>query len=296
MKHFKNLTEAHITLGFPPPEHPLLSVMTCDTSSFKNDISYTCDFYLISYKKLKSGLIRYGRTQYDHGQGAMSFIKPRQLVDMRNIELEDNGFIICFHEDFLAGHRLHTDIKKYGFFDYESNEALHLSPTEEKTIWDLFWKIEKEYLSNRDEFSREIILAHIDSILKYSQRYYKRQFIDRKPLLGSTVSRFNGIVDKYFQNGTVNDMGLLSVNYIAGQLNLTPRYMSDLLKQETGKTAIELIHLALISEAKNLLLDSKLTVSEIAYRLGFENLPYFSRLFKKETGMTPKQFQVYDKN
>lgn len=294
MRHFKNLTEAHIELGFPPPEHPLISVMRCDTSSFKNDINYTCDFYMISYKKLKSGVINYGRTQYDHGQGSLSFIKPRQIVDMRNIELDDNGFVICFHEDFIAGHKLHSEIKKYGFFEYESNEALHLSPAEEMTIWDLFSKIERESLNNRDEFTREIILTHIDSVLKYSQRFYKRQFIDRSPLTGSTVSKFNDIIITYFENEEAQNQGLLSVNYIAGKLNLTPRYMGDLLKQETGKTALELIHLAVISEAKSLLLNKNLSVSEIAYKLGFENLPYFSRLFKKETGMTPKQFKFFE--
>lgn len=296
MNHFKSLSEAHRILGFAPPEHPLISVMMCDSTTFKNDISYTCDFYLIAFKKMKSGVIQYGKTKYDHDLGSMSFIKPRQVVDMRDIKLEENGFNISFHEDFLIGHPLHDEIKKYGFFDYEANEALHLSPAEEKTIWELYRKIETEYHSNRDEFSRAIILTHIDSILKYSERFYRRQFIDRKPLSGTTVSRFNKIMTSYFEKGLMNDKGLPTVNYMAGELNLSPRYLSDLLKQETGKTALELIHLYLISEAKNMLTGTDSTVAEIAYKLGFENPPYFSRLFKKQTGMSPNEFKSHGLN
>lgn len=291
MNHFKSLIEAHRILGFPPPENPLISVMTCDTTTFENDISYTCDFYLISFKKMKSGVIQYGKTRYDHDQGSMSFIKPRQIVDMKNIRLEEKGFIICFHEDFLIGHPLQDEIRKYGFFEYETDEALHLSPAEEKIIWELYRKIETEYHNNRDEFSRAIMLTHIDAILKYSHRFYRRQFIDRKPVSGTIVSRFNNLMTAYFEKGLMEEKGLPTVNYVAGELNLSPRYLSDLLKQETGKTAMELIHLFLISEAKNLLIGTSYSVSEIAYKLGFENPPYFSRLFKKETGISPSEFK-----
>jgi AraC-like DNA-binding protein len=293
MNHFKSLSEAHRILGFAPPEHPLLSVMTCDNMTFDTDLSYTCDFYLINFKKVKSGVIQYGKTKYDHNQGSMTFIKPRQIVDMRDIKLEENGFAICFHEDFLTGHPLRDEIKKYGFFEYETNEALYLSPAEEKTVWELYRKIETEYHNNRDEFSRAIMLSHIDAILKYSERFYRRQFIDRKPLSGATVSRFDNFLISYFEKGLMKEKGLPTVNYIASELNLSPRYLSDLLKQETGKTAIELIHLFLISEAKNLLTGTDYSVSEIAYKLGFENPPYFSRLFKKGTGMSPNQFRSF---
>lgn len=293
MNHFKSLGEAHRILGFPPPENPLISVMICDSTTFSNDLNYTCDFFLISLKKMKSGVIRYGKTKYDHDLGSLYFIKPRQIVDMKDIELEEIGFNICFHEDLLIGHPLHDEIKKYGFFDYEANEALHLSPAEEKIIWDLYHKIETEYHNNQDDFSKSIMIAHIDSILKYSQRFYRRQFIDRKPLAGPTVSKFNSLVGAYFEKELMREKGLPTVNYIAGELNLSPRYLSDLLKQETGKTGIELIHLYLISEAKNLLVGTSYSVSEIAYKLGFENPPYFSRLFKKETGMSPSEFKTY---
>jgi AraC-like DNA-binding protein len=157
----------------------------------------------------------------------------------------------------------------------------------------LYQKIENEYRNNQDDFSKGIIITHIDSILKYSHRFYRRQFIDRKPLSGSTVSRFNKLVTTYFEKELMKEKGLPTVNYLAAELNLSPRYLSDLLKQETGKTAIELIHLFLVSEAKKLLTGSDYTVSEIAYQLGFENPPYFSRLFRKETGMSPSEFKAH---
>ena len=245
---------------------------------------------------MKSGVIQYGKTKYDHDRGSMSFIKPHQIVSIRDVELEENGFIICFHEDFLNGHLLHDEIKRYGFFEYETNEALHLSPAEEKIIWELYQKIETECYNNQDEYSRAIMLTHLDSILKYSQRFYKRQFITRKPLSGTTVSKFNNVMTSYFEKGLMEDKGMPSVNFMASELNLSPRYLSDLLKQETGKTAIELIHLFLVSEAKNLLTGTDQTVSEIAYKLGFENPPYFSRLFKKETGISPNEFKKHGLN
>ena len=255
------------------------------------DREFTSDFYMIGFKKLKSGVIMYGRTKYDHENGSMLFVKPRQVVEFKNLEFEEDGFLIFIHEDFLNGHVLHNEIKKYGYFEYEANEALHLSPKEEEVMWDLFHRIEAEYNNNTDEFSRDIMLTHIDSILKYAQRYYKRQFINRNQASGKTVSKFNEALSVYFENGRAVTAGLPTVNYIAQQLNLSPRYLSDLLKQETGKTAIELIHIHLMSEAKNLLMVADQNVSEIAFTLGFENLPYFSRLFKKEVGLSPNQFK-----
>ncbi|RDI11900.1 helix-turn-helix domain-containing protein [Flavobacterium sp. AG291] len=293
MQHFKTLSDYTCFNGFAPPENPLIHLVECakvDTCNMSHE-EFTGDFYMIMFKKMKSGVIVYGRTKYDHDSGSMSFIKPRQIMKMDNVELEENGFIIFIHEDYLNGHSLHSEIKKYGYFDYEANEALHLSAREEAIMWDLFSKMVTEYNNNEDEYSRDIMLTHLDSILKYSQRFYKRQFINRAQLSGTTVSKFNEALSSYYENGLLKTKGLPSVKAMADLLNTSPRYLSDLLRQETGKTAIELIHIFLISEAKNMLQASENTISETAYHLGFENPPYFSRLFKKEVGLTPVEFR-----
>lgn len=291
MKHVKNLSDLHYEHGFPPPEHPLISLIKCNGTCTNPGIEHTSDFYMIGFKKFKSGTMLYGKTKYDHDRGTMSFIKPGQFVGMRNLELEENGFIIYVHEDFLIGHSLYNEIKKYGYFDYEVNEALHLTPREEQIIWELFYKMETEYYNNQDEYSKGIILGHLDSILKYAQRFYKRQFINRTELSGTLVTKFNTVLRNYAEKGLLNENGLPTVRQMALQLNISSRYLSDMLKQETGKTALEHIHIFLVNEAKNLLVGSDNTIAETAYRLGFENPPYFSRLFKKEVGISPNEYR-----
>ncbi|TWR31564.1 helix-turn-helix transcriptional regulator [Mucilaginibacter pallidiroseus] len=291
MKHYKSLIELSRVAGTPAPRIPLMNIVECNKVCSLGSEEFTGDFYMIGFKKFISGMFMYGRTRYDHDNGSMSFIKPRQALALNKLEFEENGFLIFIHEDYLTGHGLHNDIKKYGFFEYDANEALHLSPDEEQTMWDLYRKIEAEYNNNHDEYSRDIILGHVDTILKYSQRFYKRQFINRQNLSGNTVSKFNDVLTAYFDKGWLQEKGLPSVKQMATQLNISPGYLSDLLKQETGKTAIELIHLFLVSEAKNLLKGTNNNIAEVAYQLGFENLPYFSRLFKREVGLSPVQFK-----
>lgn len=296
MKHFKSLAEMHVENHWPPPAHPLFSMVGCMSACRLGDREFTSDCYLIAFKKIKAGHIMYGRTRFDHENGSMFFAKPRQIIEMKGLEFEERGFMLLIHEDYLKGHVLHKTIEQYGYFDYETDEALHLSPREEQVIWEIYEKIEVEYNSNPDEYSREIILSHIDSILKYAQRYFKRQFIDRTVLLSKTVSKFNEVLKNYLANRLLQEQGLPSVNYMAEQLFLSPRYLSDVLKQETGKTAMELIHLFLVSEAKNDLRLGEKSVSEIAYELGFENASYFTRLFKKQAGMTPVEFRKLQVN
>lgn len=289
--HFKSLSDVHRCNNYPPPENPLLTLFRCNPLRSVTNYEVTTDFYIIAFKKLHSGEIRYGKTHYDHESGSMYFLKPQQAIQMKDISLDGDGFEIWFHEDYLSGHPLHTGIKKFSYFNYEMNEALHTSPKEQQIIWELYEKIETEYNNNQDEFTRDIILGHIESILKYSHRFYKRQFINRNILSGTTVTKFNTALSAYFEKGLLQKKGLPTVAMFAAELHLSPRYLSDLLKQETGKTAMDLIQLFLVSEAKNLLNSGNYTVAEIAYLLGFENPPYFSRLFKKETGISPKQFK-----
>lgn len=292
MKQFKTITELDQIEGFPPPEHPLISFNVLEgLSPFKKDLEIQCDFYIISLKKLIAGELFYGKTKYDHNTGVMYFTKPRQTIIASGLQFAEKGFAIHLHEDYLMGHPLFTEIKKYNFFDYENHEALHLLPREKEIMWSLFHKMETEYHNNRDEFSKSIILSHLYSLLKYVQRFYKRQFIDRKPLSGITITKFNDCLNACFEKRQGEEKGLPTVNYMASQLHLSPKYLSDLLKQETGKTALELIHLYVISEAKNMLVSGDRSISEIAYQLGFENPPYFSRLFKKEVGISPKEYK-----
>ena len=291
MKHFKNLSGLCPFNGFPLPENPLFGVYRSQEVCTLGDREFTCDFYVIALKKIASGFVLYGRTKYDHESGSMMFFKPRQVIEMKNLHLEEQSFLILIHEDFLNGLPLYNEIKRYHYFDYEINEALHLSPKEEALTWDLFHKIEHEYNTNQDEYSRELILGYVSTILKYAQRFYKRQFINRAEISGKTTSRFNEEIEKYIESGLLSKKGLPSVSYLAEQLNISPGYLSDLLKQENGKTALEHIHIYLISEAKNRLKGDDQSVSEIAYALGFESLSYFSRLFKKEVGISPNIFK-----
>ncbi|MDR6405473.1 MULTISPECIES: AraC family transcriptional regulator [Chryseobacterium] len=296
MKHYKTIAELHAGNFWEAPQHPLFSMVGCLSECTLGNQEFTTDSYIIAFKKIKSGIFMYGRMPYDHDNGCMFFTKPRQVIEMRDLEVEENGFMLMIDPDYLNGHELFKTIDQYGFFDYEVTEAIHLSPKEEQIIRELHEKIYNEYFNNPDEYSREIILSHVSSILKYSQRFYKRQFIDRSQVTGKTTSKFNDVLKKYITEGFLEKKGLPNVSYIADKLAISPRYLSDLLKQESGKTAIELIHIFLISEAKNLLKIGEKGVAEIAYELGFENASYFTRLFKKQTGMKPMEFRKSDLN
>lgn len=299
INHYKSITELHEKSGFETPKHPLISLMTCKElmTYCVGEDRFTGDFFMVALKKIKSGYVLYGKTKYDHSNGSAVFMKPRQIIEVSNVQFAEKGFVMFFHEDYLSGHTLYEQIKKYGYFEYEINEALHISPSEEVILWELYDKIRREYDEHQDEFSREIILSHIDSILKYSDRFYKRQFNDRSVnLSGSTVKKFQTVLSDYFSKKRHLSKGLPSVQYLAGELSISSRYLSDVLRQETGKTALEHIHIYLIKEAKNLLLSSENNISEIAYDLGFESPSYFTRLFKKVTGVTPVQYKEKAEN
>jgi AraC-like DNA-binding protein len=292
MNHFDNISSFNQVICIKAPEHPLFCISHGNKEDCGgDDIEFSANFYIISFQKLESGSILYGKTKYDHERGKLSFIKPRQILNFKNIKLKEDCFLIMVHEDFLSGTTLHHEIRKYGYFDYETNEALFLSPSEEEMIWNLVFTMDKEYRNNTDDYSKTIILSHLNTLLKYAQRFYKRQFINRAELTGAVATRFHDILGSYFEEKKIRGSGRPTVSYMAGRLNVSSRYLSDLLKQETGKTALELIHLYLITEAKNLLKEGMMNIAEISFSLGFDNPTYFSRLFKKEVGVPPNIFR-----
>ncbi len=252
----------------------------------------TNDCYSISLKKIVKGELNYGRTQYDFTNGALIFIAPRQVLQWdSSVVYDQKGFSINFHEDFLKGTELAHQIKKYGFFSYSANEALHLSPKEEKQIESIVESIDIEYQNNQDEFSKDIIISQLSTLLKYANRFYERQFLNRKELSNDLLEQFNQRLSAYFDSGQLQENGIPSIEQMADQLSVSQRYLSDTLKKETGKTSTEHLQLYLIDEAKNILLNPNKTISEVAYELGFEYPPYFSRLFKKKEGISPTEYR-----
>ncbi|MCG8308535.1 MAG: helix-turn-helix transcriptional regulator [Cytophagales bacterium] len=294
------ISEFHTQSDFPPPENPLFSIIHTklydgETSSCEDDeqpepVSLTNGFYSISLKNIISGEIVYGRTKYDCSNGTLLFTAPDQTMIFKGMVFSSEAFHIAFHKDYLNGSQLFDKIKKYNFFNYNVNEALHLSSKEEELLKTIFKSIETEYHNNQDEFSKEIILSHLETLLKYADRFYKRQFLNRKEINQDLFTRFKDILDVYFETNQLEEKGIPTVDWLASQLGVSHRYMSDTIKAETGKTAVDQINLYLIEEAKNLLLAPDVSISETAYKLGFEYPQYFSRLFKKKTGISPKEY------
>lgn len=297
MKHFKTLSAYFNYIELPRPEHPMLSVLSGKGNSFlpcpkASSPPITNDCYSISLKKIVKGNLNYGRTKYDFTNGALIFIAPRQVMQWDSTAVfEQKGFSINFHEDFLKGTELAHQIKKYGFFSYSANEALHLSPKEEKQIESIVENIEIEYQNNQDKFSKEIIISQLSTLLKYANRFYERQFLNRKELSNNLLEQFNKQLDRYFESGQLQKKGIPSIDQIAEKMSVSQRYLSDTLKKETGKTTTEHLQLYLIDEAKNILLNPNKSISGVAYELGFEYPQYFSRLFKKKEGISPSEFR-----
>ncbi len=297
MKHFKTLSAYLEYLELPPPEHSMFSVFTAMGKGFlpcpkESSPPITNDCYTISFKKFVKGKLNYGRTKYDFKNGTLFFIAPRQVIQWeKSVVFEQKGFSINFHKDFLKGTELAHQIKKFGFFSYSVNEALHLSPKEEKQIKAIVESIDLEYQNNQDEFSKDIIISQLSTLLKYANRFYQRQFINRKEMSNDLLELFNKQLESYFESGHLQTNGIPSIDQIAEHLSVSQRYLSDTLKKETGKTSTEHLQLYLIDEAKNILLVPKKTVSEVAYELGFEYPPYFSRLFKKKEGISPTKYR-----
>lgn len=289
-----SITEAHRLLHLPKPLHPLISLIgnsaiAIDLRNMPNP--HVLPFYKISFREKMSGKVRYGQGYYDFDEGGLLFAGPNQVVGGYNDNGDTSGYTLLIHPDFLLGYPLTKKIKQYGFLSYAANEALHLSDKEKETIFTLFKIIEDELRSRIDDFSQDVIISQVELLLNYANRFYKRQFITRKAVNNDVLQRLEEITDNYFNGETSLGQGLPTVQYLAEQLHLSPSYLSDMLRSLTGQNAQQHIHHMLIEKAKEKLSTTELTVSEIAYELGFEHPQSFSKLFKTKTKLSPSEFR-----
>lgn len=289
-----SINEVHRLLDLPGPKHPLISLF--DTRDERINlsrlpVSYVTTLYKISFIEKLGGKFRYGQGYYDFDEGSMVFTAPKQVMGSMSMYQGNEGYSLIFHQDFLQGFPLAAKIRQYGFFSYSSNEALHLSGQERAIVSSIFKIIEEELNSRIDAFSQEVVIAQIELLLAYAKRFYKRQFLTRQAATSDLLQQFEAALNSYFQKEKPVDQGFPTVQYLADQLNYTPNYLSDLLRSLTGLSAQQHIHEQLIERSKELLATTTLTVSEVAYRLGFEHPQSFSRLFKTKTQLTPAQFK-----
>ncbi len=300
IERLKTISDLHRFNHISPPEHPLISLI--DYSKIRpaaenNELKWIQEFYTIGLKRDVAGKYRYGQQSYDFDEGLMTFFSPEQVISVQLIE-EDattdkpSGWILAIHPDFLFGTSLAKSIKKYRFFNYSVREALFLSEKEENTINVILQSIKTEYQANLDQFSQQIIISQLELLLNYSERFYQRQFLTRKISNHQILDKLERLLEDYFKGEEVADNGLPSVQEIAQSLNLTPDYLSSMLKSLTGQTTQQHIHNKLIEKAKVKLSTTKLSVSEIAYDLGFEHPQSFSKLFKSKTNQTPLEFRT----
>ncbi|WP_214072342.1 helix-turn-helix transcriptional regulator [Mucilaginibacter sp. dw_454] len=294
----KTISEYHQVMGLPKPEHPLISVIDLSTINVpiaEESYNMVFDFYSVSLKRDFNAKIKYGQQEYDFDEGIMFFISPGQVfgisAEVAKV-IKRSGWLLLFHPDFLWNSALAKTIRQYEFFDYSVHEALFVSEKEELTIIDMMKSIQQEYVSRIDKFSQSIIIAQMELLLKHAERFYNRQFITRQIVNHQLLGRLDEVLTDYFNQDDIMTRGLPSVTYIAEKLNISTSYLSGLLKVLTGQSAQQHIHEKLIAKAKEKLSTTGLTVSEIAYQLGFEHPQSFSKLFKTKTSLSPLEFRA----
>lgn len=291
----KSIAQQHQILSLAKPEHPLVSIVRFeDFKVIHNEtrIKFTMDFYTATIKKNCECKVKYGQTHYDFDEGVMSFTAPEQLLTQEgDLTPPASGWLLVFHADFIRNYPLGQKIKEYGFFHYAMNEALVLSEKEQSTIENIFNIIDTEYHLPIDNFSQDVIVSQLDLLLTLCNRYYNRQFITRKAPAGYLLTTVETLLTNYFNSDKIEKEGLPSVTYVAKQVNMSPKYLSDTLRNLTGQSAQQHIQNKLMEKAKQTLATTSLSVSEIAYQLGFEYPQSFSKLFKKKTNLSPLEFR-----
>jgi len=291
---FNSLSQLHKAMGQAAPKHPLISIMNYgeahfDPKDFEQGI--ILNFYKISFKTSFSGKLKYGQGFYDFEAGGMSFIAPGQLLKMQDEEADYSGMTLHIHPDFLRSYTLNSAIKQYGYFSYSAAEALYLSEKEKATILSIYRFIQDELNERIDKFSQDVIISQIELLLNYANRFYDRQFLTRKAVNNDLLARLEQQLEDYFNEDKSLIKGLPSVNTLAENLHVTPRYLSDLLRNLIGLNTQQFIHEKVIEKAKEYLAKDELKVAQIAYQLGFEHPQSFNKLFKGKTSFSPSDYK-----
>lgn len=291
-----SISELHRLMGLPKPLHPLISLINMDkvqSSEKTEERHFLLNFYGVSLKKNISGKLKYGQNYFDFDEGVLAMTAPKQILSVGSEEnYKVSGYWLVFHSDFILNYPLGKAIKDYGFFSYAVNEALHLSDKEEKMLEGIFKNIEQEYQTSIDQFSQDVMVSHLELFLNYCNRFYNRQFLTRKKAGHDLLSKMEELLDEYFKNDNLIESGLPTVQYFAEKMNVSSNYLSDMLRALTGKSTQQHIHEKLIEKAKETLITTNLSVSEIAYQLGFEHSQSFSKFFKNKINLTPIQFRA----
>lgn len=295
---FDSISDAHRALGLPRPVHPLISMI--NGTKIQMDLNglsgaHVLGFYKISYRPGAGGKIKYGQDYYDFDEGGLLFASPNQVIGGGDRDDKDSAacsqHVLLIHPDFLWNYPLAKKIRQYGFFSYSANEALHLSESEKATILSIFEMIELELNSRIDDFSQDVVIAQVELLLNYANRFYKRQFITRKAVSNQMLQKLEDLLEDYFNNEKTLSRGLPTVQFLAEHLNVSPSYLSDMLRSLIGQNAQQYIHNKLIEKAKEKLSATSLSVSEVAYALGFEHPQSFNKLFKNKTNLSPLEFR-----
>lgn len=293
----ETISETHQFLGLVKPKHPLISVIRIGDVMQNievNNLKYSLGLYQISLKdNCPFTIVNYGRNSYDYQEGTMVFTAPNQVLEFKKAEIaeEDKGWTLAFHPDLLRKSELGRKMDNFSFFSYASNEALHLSDEERNTVTEIVVKIEKEFSNNIDAHSQTLIVSNLELLMNYCVRFYDRQFYTRTNLNQDIASQFEQLLKDYYNEEKQLELGIPSVQYCGEAMNMSPKYLSDLLRKETGQSTQDHIHQYIIEKAKTKLLNSNESASEIAYALGFEYPQYFSKIFKKKTTMSPNEFR-----
>jgi AraC-like DNA-binding protein len=273
--------------------HPLIAFVDLNQSLPMLRSQFMLGFYAIIIKETRCGDIRYGNQYYDYDEGTMVFIGSNQIIkhEPEGEIHQPYGKALIFHSDLIKGTNVGKHIHEYTFFSYASYEALHLSNKEREKILVCFDNIENEIIQNIDRHSKKLILSNLELLLNYCTRFYDRQFITRENIGQGIIEQFEQHLNEYLRHEKLQEIGLPTVSFFADTLNLSPNYFGDLIKKETGKSAIEYIHLKLLEYAKEKIMDKTKSISEISYQLGFKYPQHFTRLFKQKVGMAPNEYR-----